>query len=130
MSKTLPVLARLAQYRLAKPSSLKYRNVPTVIDNIRFDSRAEAARYQELCILQKAGKISGLTCHERFELVPKVVLPSGVKCRAIAYEADFTYMEGTKKVVEDVKGVKTAIFQLKANLFARRYPDIDFRIVT
>lgn len=129
---TLPVLARLKAYRTAKPSDVrdsKYRNVPTVIDGIRFDSRMEAARYQELCLLQRSGAIQGLTVHERFELVPKATLKSGARVRAIVYEADFSYFEGITKVVEDVKGVLTPVFKLKANLFLRRYEDVDFRIV-
>ena len=130
---TLPVLARLKKYRLARPSDVrdtKYRAVPTTIDGIRFDSRTEAARYGELCILQRAGEIQGLEVHPRFELVPKVTLKDGRRCRAISYVADFAYQEKGRRIVEDVKGVKTPMFQLKANLFQRRYEDVDFRIVT
>ena len=35
-----------------------------------FDSIKEAKRYSELCLLQKAGKISGLDRQVRFELIP------------------------------------------------------------
>ena len=36
----------------------KYHAVPTTIDNIRFASKAEARRYRELRLLEKAGEIA------------------------------------------------------------------------
>lgn len=47
----------------------------------------------------------------------------------LKYVADFAYTEDGISVVEDVKGVRTAVFKLKAEWFQRLYPDIDFRIV-
>lgn len=102
----------------------KYGNVPTVVDGIRFDSKAEANRYRELCLLQRAGDISNLECQ------PRCVLGAGK--RPPVYVADFRYIEGGRLVVEDVKGGKatqTAVFKLKAKLFRERYPDIELRIV-
>ena len=39
---------------------MKYHNIKTVINGERFDSKKEAARWQELLLLQRAGKISRL----------------------------------------------------------------------
>lgn len=38
----------------------KYHAQPTLVDGIRFASRKEAARYRELCLLERAGEIQGL----------------------------------------------------------------------
>ena len=113
-----------------KAGVAKYRAVPTVINKIRFDSRAEAHRYSELRFLELAGEILDLKVHPSFELLPKAITPAGVKVRKVSYEADFAYTEkdGTK-VVEDVKGVETPVFRLKMNLFLRKYPNVDMRIV-
>lgn len=105
----------------------KYGNKKTVIDGITFDSQAEARRYEELCLLQRAGEITALRLQPKYELQPKfkrgkkTILP-------ITYIADFEYLEGDKVVAEDVKGVKTQVFSLKAKMFQFRYPDIELRI--
>jgi hypothetical protein len=101
----------------------KYRNVPTVIDGIRFDSKAEARRYQELELLQRAKVIRDLKRQVTFALYGKNGAPI---CR---YRADFMYEESGKHVVEDVKGVATPVFGLKAKLFADNYPEIELRVV-
>lgn len=109
----------------------KYRNQKTVIDGHRFDSKREAERYAELCILVKAGDIKDLV------LQPKFPLQDKFKCRgkniaAIAYIADFQYIETAtgSVVVEDVKGMETEAFRIKKKLFLRKYGnEVDFRIV-
>ena len=111
----------------------KYNNVPTTIDGIRFASKREAARYRELCLLQRAGEISGLRCHPRFEIIPAFER-NGEKHRASHYTADFEYRDCLtgENVVEDVKGGKatqTTATRLRAKLFMRRYPDYALRIV-
>ena len=107
----------------------KYGNKKTIVDNIPFDSKAEAARYQELKLLEKAGEIRNLQLQPRFELVPK--LPCGE--RAAYYTADFSYRDmtkGNKLVVEDVKGYKQETsYVLRRKLFKWRNPDIIFREV-
>lgn len=101
----------------------KYRNVPTVIDGIRFDSKAEAKRYNELRLLAFDRQITDLKRQVTFALYGKNGAPI---CR---YRADFMYTEGDKVVVEDVKGVATPVFGLKAKLFQDNYPDIELRVV-
>ena len=107
----------------------KYKNKKTIVDNIKFDSKAEANRYIELKLLEKSGKISDLELQPKFELQEKYINNKGEKIRAITYKADFCYLEGNKIVVEDVKGVETKEFKIKRKLFENKYRDIDFRLV-
>ena len=100
----------------------KYRNSKTVIDGITFDSAKESRRYQELRLLQSAGRIDGLERQVRFELVPKL---NGE--RAVSYIADFVFKEGGKYIVEDCKGVRTKDYIIKRKLLKWRYPEYEFR---
>ena len=97
----------------------KYRAKPTVIDGIRFASKAEARRYSELRLLQKAGKITGLVCQPKVDC--KV---NGQK--VCTYVADFWYVKAGSddEVYEDVKGVRTPIYKLKKKL-VKALHDID-----
>lgn len=89
----------------------KYKAVPTVVDGVRFASKREAARYQELKLLQKAGKIDLLQLQPKFKL-----LVSGI--HVADYVGDFKYYDRVMDefVVEDVKGVKTPVYRLKKKL--------------
>lgn len=89
-----------------------------------FASRAEYGRYQQLKLLERAGEIRDLECQPRFRL-----LDPARDLRAVDYYGDFRYWERGEEIVEDVKGVETAVFKLKWNLVQRRYPWIDFRII-
>jgi hypothetical protein len=100
----------------------KYNARPTTIGGIRFDSVAESRRYQELRLLQAAGEIRELGVHPRY-----IVWMHGKD--KIVYEADFCYTENDQQVTEDVKGVETAVFRIKAKMFRAMFPEIDFRIV-
>lgn len=106
----------------------KYKNKPTVVDGIRFASKAEARRWGELRLLERAKKISGLRRQPSFALV--------VAGQKIAlYVGDFSYFEPSPRlgdvipVCEDVKGMETRVFKLKAKLFRALYPDWDLRVV-
>jgi len=111
-----------------KPS--KYRNVKTTVDGHTFDSRKEADRYAELKMLEKAGEICDLELQPRFTICP-AVRAGGVTLRSRSYVADFTYWEGDRHVVEDVKSAITAknpVYTLKKQLFLSKYGDIyEFR---
>lgn len=108
----------------------KYNNRPVELDGHRFDSQAEAARWTELKMLQAAGEIMHIEVHPRFLLIDSFT-HNGRKVRAVYYEADFRYLDrhSGRVIVEDVKGVKTAVFQLKEKLLMSRYPYLDFRVV-
>lgn len=87
----------------------KYRNKKVTVGDNTFDSLAEARRWQELVILHDAGAISGLQRQVKYEIK--------VNGRHICfYVADFVYNENGKAVVEDVKGVRTPVYQLKKKL--------------
>lgn len=107
----------------------KYNAKKTTVDGITFDSKAEARRYGELKLLQRADEISHLKLQPEFLLLPSVTLPSGKKQRAIKYRADFSYVEDGRRVIEDVKGMETAAFKLKAKLFHYRYRGLELRLV-
>lgn len=96
-------------------------------DGILHDSKREATRWEELCLLQRAGKISDLERQVRFELIPsqyeevytgefyqrgehkgepkmkRVCLEQSCE-----YIADFVYTDNEtgQKVVEDTKGYR------------------------
>lgn len=85
----------------------KYGNIKTTYAGVVYDSRKEARRAQELDLLTKAGEIFSL------EIQPKFPVFINDK-KVFTYIADFAYTkkDGTS-VVEDVKGVKTPVFNLK-----------------
>ena len=92
----------------------KYGNVRTVVNGITFASKAEAARYRELVAMQKAKMISDLQIQQPFSLL----VNGKLVCK---YMADFTYKFGSTPIVEDVKGVRTAVYRLKAKLMLACY---------
>lgn len=100
----------------SKPAGGKYRNHRTTVDGIEFDSKAEASRWLELKTMERAGLISDLARQVPFELTSTMRAPSGKIVRPITYVADFVYTEKGAKVVEDVKGMKTAEYRIKAKL--------------
>lgn len=67
----------------------KYNAVEVIANGIQFASKAEAYRYSELTLLEKAGKICDLSIRPRFVLLPAVKLPNGKKLRAVRYTVDF-----------------------------------------
>jgi hypothetical protein len=92
----------------------KFNAKRTEVDGITFDSKKEAARYLQLKLLQKAGQIQDL------ELQPEY--PMIVNNRKVcSYRADFRYTENGKNIVEDTKGIRTAMYRLKAKLFKALY---------
>jgi hypothetical protein len=103
----------------------KYKAVPTVVDGIRFASKKEARRYAELKMLEKAGEVKELQLQPRFPLFSPGRGTGGPYAREhiCDYVADFRYREGSRGllVIEDVKGVKTAVYRLKKKWFEAQY---------
>lgn len=104
----------------------KYNAHPVDADGYHFDSGAEYRRYQELKLLERNGEIADLEIHPRYGIHPGSVAQ---KIRPIWYEADFSYIENGVLVVEDVKGKRTAVFDLKWKIVRCNFPAIDWRIV-
>ena len=117
-------------FKLEWQKESKYRNVKTVVDGIKFDSKKEANRYCELLILERAGWIKDLKIHPRFTLLPAYE-KKGVKYRSLVYIADFSYYDTREKnnIVEDVKGYITKEFKLKQKMFNYFYPDLILEVV-
>jgi len=118
----------------------KYHNSPTERVTptgavIRFDSRKEARRFDELIAQLKAGQIKDLRLQVDFTLQEAYTDAEGHRVRAIRYRADFTYYrppEGIAPgkagapwtlVVEDVKsrGTRTKEYLLKRKLMKERF---------
>lgn len=106
----------------------KYGAIPTVVDNIKFDSRAEAQYYKILKLLERAGEISELTMHPQFVLLDPFK-KFGKKKGGIKYTADFMYKENGETVVVDVKGAIARDFSLRRTLFDSKFPDIKLKVV-
>lgn len=87
----------------------KFGNKKVIIDGIKFDSQKEGSRYLELKLLERANEIIGLELQPRYDFEH-----NGVKMGF--YKADFRYWEHGKQVVEDVKGYKTPMYNLKKKM--------------
>ena len=115
----------------------KYGNTKITVDGIQFDSKREAARYQELKLLERAGVISFLQRQTKFQLIPDQHAPSNAiytkgprkgqrkpgkllehEC---SYIADFCYIRNGETVVEDAKGYRTEVYKIKKKLMLERY---------
>lgn len=100
----------------------KFRAVK-VIDPVdgKFDSKAEYARWVELKLLEKAGRISQLMRQRAFPL--EVVDHQGKPQVIGKYVSDFTYFRESdgELEVEDVKGVITPMFRWKSKHFLIQY---------
>ena len=107
-------------------SGNKYNARKDVVDGMTFDSQKEAARWRELVLLQRLGKITGLQRQVTFELIPKQKA-GGKTERACRYVADFVYYPSGEAVpvVEDVKGCRKgaayAVYTIKRKLFLQKY---------
>lgn len=100
-----------SQYAERTKKMSKYRNVKT--DG--FASKREAARFQELLLLEKAGEIDQLRTQVKYPLEVNGFL-------ICTYIADYSYREWSKVVslrrlvVEDCKGFRTPVYKLKKKL--------------
>jgi uncharacterized protein DUF1064 len=93
----------------------KHRNKPITIDNIRFQSKREAARYQELKLLLREGVIHNLELQPRFDLI--------INHRFCGfYKADFRYIsQDGKSITEDAKGRRLPLYVLKKRIVEALY---------
>ena len=86
---------------------------------IRFASKREAERFVVLRLEQEAGAISELAIQPVYPL--HAVTPQGVKVCVCRYLGDFQYMREGNLVVEDAKGVRTAVYVLKKKMVEAEY---------
>jgi len=88
----------------------KYRNVKTIVDGMKFDSRREANYYIYLKAQRACG---GLT----FERQVRIPLAAGIK-----YVVDFVVKHKSGRVeYVDVKGYRTTVYRMKKRLFEHQY---------
>lgn len=108
----------------------KYGAKKTTIDNIKFDSRAEAMYYNRLKMLKQGKQIKDFELQPVFVLVPPF-RKNGKHYRGIKYKADFRveHLDGSIEIV-DVKGVRTQGYLLKRQLFESLYPDLTINEVS
>jgi hypothetical protein len=99
----------------------KFGNKKTVVDEITFDSQAEAKYYQQLKWLKQAKQIKDFKLQPKF-LLQEAFKKNGKTFRKIEYKADFEVyrLDGTIEIV-DVKGAITKDFAIKRKLFERKY---------
>ena len=96
----------------AAPKPNKYGATAVVVDGLRFDSKREFARYQELKRLEAARQITDLVVHPCFPLVVLQLEPEGppfIFHTIGRYHADFQYrnISTGNVIVEDVKSKPT-----------------------
>ena len=98
----------------------KYKNKKVAIDNITFDSKKEARRYQELKLMEKAGLITNLALQPKFLLQDKFKYKNKTY-RKIEYIADFSYVrvKDDVLVIEGVKGLKTDVYRATEKMFLK-----------
>ena len=103
------------------PSKYGNRRTYSALCGRWFASKAEARRGEELCLLQKAGQISGLEYQPRYKLCDKP---------RITYVADFRFTDDHGlHVIEDVKGMLTGTARVKIAWAEFRY-GMKVRLVT
>ena len=116
-SKRPSSLEQLVREITGEPKN-KFGAVKKVVDDVKFDSTKEANRYAQLKLLVRAGKIKDLRLQVRYDLIPKQKFRDGTTMIGTYYLADFVYFDCDKgcEVVEDVKGKKTDVYQIKRKL--------------
>ena len=106
----------------------KYGAIRTEVDGIVFDSKYEAERWKELCLLARADHINNLK-----RQVPYILHAAGKNEQQIkvgTYKADFVYeTKDGCTVVEDTKGVETAMFKWKKKHFDIEYSPLSITVI-
>jgi len=114
--------------RSAEAVASKYRNVKTIVDGIRFDSRREANYWVGLKIREAAGEITELRRQVRFPLycpelwrqnVGDVLATSAAQ--VAEYVADFTYKLNGELMVVDAKARRISPYPLKRKWLALQH---------
>lgn len=101
---------------------MKYNNTKKTVDGITFDSILEARRYAVLKSRLEAGTISDLRLQPHYTIMEGYKDLSGTYIRPVQYIADFSYINADgKRIVEDVKGVRTEAYAIKRKLIRDRF---------
>lgn len=90
----------------------KFKAKPCEYENIKFASKKEAKRYLELQALQRLGEVVFFLRQTPFHLT------AGIK-----YVCDYlVFWKNGEVTIEDVKGMKTAMYILKKKQVEQLYP--------
>jgi len=90
----------------------KFRAKPSISDGIKFSSKKEQKRYQELKLLQSSGELIFFLRQVPFHL------PGNVR-----YVCDFmNFWANGEVTIEDVKGFKTDMYTTKKKIVESIYP--------
>jgi len=90
----------------------KFNAKPVEHDGIRFDSKKEGSRYEDLKLLKKAGQVLFFLRQVPFDL------PGNVK-----YRVDFQIFWNDGSIsFEDVKGMRTPQYIMKKKMVESLYP--------
>lgn len=116
------ILAKL-KVQMEEEKRSKYGNRQEWRGDIRFASKKEARRYDELMVLLNAGEIEDLKLQPQYTLQEAYTLPNGKRVQAIRYVADYSYRRGGELIVEDVKSeaTKTRVYQIKRKLLLDKF---------
>ena len=122
---TSPRLAYTQAIKATNHSRNKFGAVPTMLDGIRFASKAEADCFARLKLREKAKEITHLTAHPKWQFVVNGQLVG-------TYTADMSFMDKGRSAlrVVDVKSPSTAkleAFKIKRWLMFALY-GIDVEI--
>jgi len=111
----------IKQFRGAIAGKSKYRNRKSRCGHGHVhDSYREALRCDELYHSAGEEEISQLKQQPRFVL-QRGFRYEGKKIRSLCYVADFSYLEDGIVIIEDVKGMKTAVYKLKKKLLLHKF---------
>lgn len=103
----------------------KYHAAKCTVDGIRFDSRKEARRYQELRYLEAAGAIAALELQPEYRIVVTPIAPPARAIDCGRFRADFRYRDlgSGAVVIEDAKSAatKTTAYRLRKRLIEAIY---------
>jgi hypothetical protein len=108
----------------------KYGAKKTVVDGVIFDSKVESKRYEFLKGQLRLGEISNLELQPRYQILD-AFRRNGKAFRKAEYIPDFRYanLDGVL-IIEDVKGLKTPVYELKIKMFLAILSDkIEFHEV-
>ncbi|WP_457650859.1 DUF1064 domain-containing protein [Profundibacter sp.] len=99
----------------ASKRSNKYSAKRTILNGIKFDSKREAKRWAELCLLERAGEISDLRQQVPLMLEGRngpLLTRTG---RRMRLTVDFAYTDLVSglTVYEDAKGVPTRDYEVR-----------------
>ncbi len=105
-----------------KPRRNKYNNIPTIIDEIKFDSKLEAKYYCQLKLLERTKLIKDLILQPQF-IIYIEELETGLLIPDWSYFGDFQFfdVEKNKDRVSDVKGFDPTISKAKRRQVSKQY---------